>query len=1037
LRILLVDSSPDESRITTGALASTAPDMLVEQVDTLASARTRLGRAPAFDAAVVAQALPDGDGLELASWVRASETPVPVLVLAATGDRAAAVAAVRAGAADLIVRKPGYTGHLAPAIRLAVQRFQRAGRGPGSPVRVLYADPDAAEREALVRHLARHAPHLRVTPVADPAEVLVNLPSDPAANPACDVVLAAGADTVPSALSLPDVLARLGHGIPVVLLVAPDDSATIAGVVRSGVDNCVIRTGAYREVLVAALDRSAHRAALAREQEAAREASARLGRMLATSPAILYAMKVGDGRLTLTWVSGNLTRIMGFTPEEALAPGWWEAHIPPEDRDQARAESQRVLSLGYVVHRYRFLDAQRRVRWIRDEMRLLRDDHGHPAEVIGSWNDVTLQQRAEEEARSLQQRSEIVFRQASDGMHLLDDRGRVVDANDAFCRMLGYSRDEALRLTTAELAAGPDPAALLDALLAAARGQTAVEARYRHRDGGVRHVEVTAAELAIGNTPHLFAAARDITDRHRAEAEQRTRTAALEAAANAIVITDPDGTIQWANPAFSRTTGYTLSEALGRNPRDLLRSGRHDRSFYERLWATISSGRVWQGEIENRRKDGSLYAEEMTITPVTGGPDGAITHYIAVKQDITARRQAEEQRGALEEQLRQAQKLEAVGTLASGVAHDFNNVLTAILGNTDLALEALPDDHPAAGPLQAASAAGRRARDLVRQILTFSRHDPPDRVLVPLGAALTDAVRFLRAAIPAGVTLAVEQQPDAPAVLADPTQLHQVIVNLCTNAWQAMNGHGGTIRIGAARQELGTEAPGIHPDLRPGTWAVLTVSDTGSGMTPEVAARIFDPFFTTKGPGEGTGLGLSVVLGIVQSGGGAITVRSTPGAGSTFTVFLPEGRPSAALAAAAVAAERPAPDHRRPSRPLRVLCVDDEPELVSLCTRILTRHGHHATGHTVPGEALAVARRDPGAFDAVICDLNMPGMSGIVLATELARLRPDLPVVVASGFLPEELRAEAAAAGVRAILPKPYGMRDLVRCLEGLAPGGP
>ncbi len=390
-----------------------------------------------------------------------------------------------------------------------------------------------------------------------------------------------------------------------------------------------------------------------------------------------------------------------------------------------------------------------------------------------------------------------------------------------------------------------------------------------------------------GRVLGIVGISRDIADRKLAEEQMRVQSAALESAANGIVITDRSGTIQWVNAAFCRLTGHSSAEVIGQNPR-LLRSGKHDATFYRNLWGTITSGQVWQGTLVNQRKDGTLYNEEMTITPFR--TDGEVTHFIAIKQDVTERVRGEAARAALEAQLHQAQKLEALGTLAGGVAHDFNNILGAIIGNAALAAQDLEPRHPALESIEEIRKASRRAKDLVQSILEFSSQQSRQRSVVELRPLVEEAISFLRASLPASVDLASTFAPDTPAVLANATQIEQVLLNLCTNAWQALKDSkdlAGHIHVHLDGITLNGDAANTHPRLHAGRWARLTVTDNGTGMDRNTQQRIYEPFFTTKPPGQGTGLGLSVVYGIVKAQGGLIDVDSRPDTGTTFTVYLP------------------------------------------------------------------------------------------------------------------------------------------------------
>lgn len=410
--------------------------------------------------------------------------------------------------------------------------------------------------------------------------------------------------------------------------------------------------------------------------------------------------------------------------------------------------------------------------------------------------------------------------------------------------------------------------------------------------------------------------------------------------------------------------------------------------------------------------DGTQRWLEVKARRQHSAPASASTRIIGVTADITERKQAELERSRLEEQLRQSQKLEAIGTLAGGVAHDFNNILTAVLGNVDLARGDLPPDHSVQEFLNYIRESGLRARDLVRRLLTFSRPHPVRRRPCALRPIVDEVMQLLRATIPATVQLELVQGSEAPPVSADPTEVHQALLNLGTNSWHALGNRPGWIRF---RLEACTLAAGValpHPDLKPGPYARLSIEDNGKGIPAQLLPRIFDPFFTTKAPGEGTGLGLSIVHGIMRASGGAITVASTLGSGTQFELYFP-----AADAAPAPAAPAPAP--AKPAKfSGRILFIDDEPLLLQVAERTLAVSGFTVTACQDPADALARFEATPGNFDLVLSDFAMPGMSGLAVAEQILQRRPDIPVLIASGYLRPEDAAAAKLLGVRAVLEK-------------------
>ena len=389
--------------------------------------------------------------------------------------------------------------------------------------------------------------------------------------------------------------------------------------------------------------------------------------------------------------------------------------------------------------------------------------------------------------------------------------------------------------------------------------------------------------------------------------------------------------------------------------------------------------------------------------------------------DITDKIAAQAAQAHLEEQLRNAQKIEAIGTLAAGIAHDFNNIIGTISGNTALARDDVGPGHKALESLDEIYKASQRARHLVHQILTFSREQPQQLANQPLRPLIEEAIRLLRATLPAGVDVATALAGSTARVLADATQVQQVLLNLGTNAWHALPERFGRVEVELQDVMLDADAVRDLPDLKPGAHARLRVSDNGKGMDAATLKRIFEPFFTTKPVGQGTGLGLAAVHGIVKTHHGAISVESAPGKGSTFSVYFPivAAPADAEHAQTALAPVSPRGDGQR------VLYLDDDESLVFLVVRMLNRLGYRTHGYQDARLALDAVRADPGGFDLVVTDFNMPALSGLDVALELARIRPDLPVVITSGYITDGMRADALRAGVRQLVDKPNTVDEL------------
>jgi len=487
---------------------------------------------------------------------------------------------------------------------------------------------------------------------------------------------------------------------------------------------------------------------------------------------------------------------------------------------------------------------------------------------------------------------------------------------------------------------------------------------------------------------------------------------ALENAANAIMITDSQGVILWVNPAFSRLTGYSLEEALSNNPR-ILKSGAHAPAFYRDLWETICSGQTWRGEVTNRRKDGSLYYGEQTITPVVG-PDGSISRFVGIMNDITARKK-------LEEQFIQSQKMEVVGQLAGGVAHDFNNILAVIIGYSDLMNLELGEEHPLHKHIREIRHAADRASALTQQLLIFTRKQNVQPAVLDLNQIITGMDKMLRRLIDENIELTLVPGKQVDRFQADSNHIGQVLMNLVINARDAMPG-GGKLTIATQNISLDQNysCPGVK--TAPGRYVMLSVSDTGTGMTDEVKARLFEPFFTTKPKGKGTGLGLATCQTIAKQFNGHIEVESELGRGTTFRVYFPSvDQPLTLPAPAALLGALP-----RGTETL--LLVEDERAVRHLAQDVLGNQGYTVLRASNGQDALNVVRKHKGPpVQLVVTDVIMPQMGGKVMAEWLRATYPEMKILFTSGYTDDAIAHHGVLEPGVAFLPKPYSPATLVR----------
>ncbi|HSN92631.1 MAG TPA: PAS domain S-box protein, partial [Anaeromyxobacteraceae bacterium] len=518
--------------------------------------------------------------------------------------------------------------------------------------------------------------------------------------------------------------------------------------------------------------------------------------------------------------------------------------------------------------------------------------------------------------------------------------------------------------------------------------------------GKTRFAEVDGVRKAV----RFAGTTVDVTERVNAEMALRRLAAAVEQTPASIVITDANGVVEYVNPAYERTTGYSASEAIGRNA-NLIKSDRHDGEFYRGLWTTIAAGQVWTGRIVNRTKAGDLFTEDAVIAPVKDGA-GVIRNYVAVKRDVTREIR-------VEQQLAESRRLESVARLAGGVAHDFSNLLTVVLS----CAEALRADLETRGTadladVQEIRAAGERARDLTRQLLAFARRQVIEPVPLDLNALVRDAEKLLRRLLREDIVLTVRLGPDLWSVRCDPAQVDQILLDLAVNARDAMP-DGGTLTVETSNVRVDHTEAARHPDARPGDYVRLAVGDSGVGMAPEVQEHLFEPFFSARPFGQGTGLGLAAVHGIVGQSGGFVRVESHPGSGTTVEVLFPRSE--------AQPAERATPDRTVPAAGREtVLLVEDDPAVRAVTLRALRSGGYDVlvAGNGIEAMELLAGHRGP--LDLLLTDVVMPGVNGRQVADAVRRHWPDARILFVSGHTDDVIAARGVLEPNVHLLQKPH-----------------
>ena len=706
-----------------------------------------------------------------------------------------------------------------------------------------------------------------------------------------------------------------------------------------------------------------------------------------------------------------------------------EAGIDLSTSDRWRALADEIRGLGSVIIEGQHRRKDGAIFPVEVSSTYIRLDRDYLVAVV---RDVTERRSAEEALRqsraesaaataglsASEERFRAFVAYGSEVISLMTPGGRVLYASPAVEQVLGYSPAEMLGMAGFALLDPRDrqPAQDLLARLSEQSGATgAIDLRIRHKDGDWRQIECTAANfLEHPNIRAIVLNYRDATEKSRALEQLRQQAALLDKAQAAIVVESLDGRVLFWNRGAEHLYGHLASDAIGKQAAEFRSDG--PSTLTDARTRLLLDGE-WVGELPGLTREGGQLIVHASWTLVRDD-GGAPISILTIGTDISEKK-------ALEEQLAHAQRIESLGLLASGVAHDFNNSLLAISGNVQLARSDLAADHPAQESLMEVEAAVRRAGAIVRRILTFSRKQAATRERVVLRSVVEEVLALLRASLPASISVRHRFEGLAIPVMAESTLVYQVVLNLCLNAAHAMRDRGGVLEVtvSSVRVEKPSVAMPLPPS--PGDFLMINVRDEGIGMGPSLLGRIFDPFFTTKARDEGTGLGLSVVLGIMRNFGGAITVESEPDRGSLFSLYFP-------MSPVEVAAQ-PVVAKPRPLRRARILWVDDDESLLSLATRMLTRMGYEVTGFSRPGEALAAVESGTDLFDAVVSDLSMPLMDGPELVERMLRIRPDLAVLFVTSLLRPDDESKVSGLSAREIRLKPETieqMQDLVDQLE-------
>jgi len=727
-------------------------------------------------------------------------------------------------------------------------------------------------------------------------------------------------------------------------------------------------------------------------------------------------------------------KLMGYARHEVIGRQIFDC-ISPETRHLA-AESIRRQEDATFKHRLIRKDGSTFYSEARSKMFHL----GQRLVRLTAVRDISDSVRAEEALRVSEEKFRSAMKYSPIGMGLVAEDGRWLEVNPALCKIVGYTEAEMLAMNFQSVTHPEDLAADLEyvrQMLGKKINSYAMEKQYLHKSGYSVWVQLDVCLVwnPDGSPRHFVAQIQDISERKAAEEALLKNRSELKLAMEMAKLFhwefDVESRLITCDENLLKHFGTSVAEQGGATmPVDEYYRKFIDPEDVATIGIEVKKGLSHSGpndacqfEKRFRKPDGSTGTMLTRFVGIRNGA-GQVVKVCGVNQDVTEQKLAEQKQKKLEEQLRQAQKMEALGTLAGGTAHEFNNMLGIITGYAELIKLEIEDDHPVHANLDEVLAAGQRAREIVQQILTFSRQQHQNRLPIQFNLAVRSAIKAVRNTLPSTVTMKVEIPDQSITVLGNTTQIHQVLMNICVNAWHAMKHGVGMIRISEKVEVLDHQAPETHPGLRPGQYAHLAIADDGQGMTADTLARIFEPFFTTKGQGKGTGLGLAVVHGIMQAHEGVIFAQSAPGKGTTFHLYFP-------VSPKAVVVDAVSPlDTGKQGNGQHILLVDDEPSLISAAAKSLRMSGYQTTEAHSAADAVSAAKNSASKFDLVITDLTMPEMNGIELARELFRTRPNLGVVLASGYGGDHTIEAAGTPNLRAFLQKPFSVHTLLKTVH-------
>jgi PAS domain S-box-containing protein len=751
--------------------------------------------------------------------------------------------------------------------------------------------------------------------------------------------------------------------------------------------------------------------------------------LIETSP--IFFVAIGPQGESL-YMNRSMLHALGYTLDEVLGKPYVETFVPIEDRAELYKVRRGIQdSHQPIVHANRVVTRNGSTLDVQWRGAPIFNDKGEYEFLFAMGIDITEHKLANQALQQSEKKFRFLTEKMNDMIWTSDLNLQITYVSPSVEKIFGFTPGERINTKPNEWMTSESHSKVLALLNAELLREgedgvdpervVTVELENYHKNGSTVWAEnvVSFIRDKDGTIVGLHGVSRDITERKRAEEELQESEIRyrqlIEQAEDGIFVLDQNGNYLLVNSMFCEMLGYTEGELLKLNvldtyPEELKDIGRA-------RFARVASGESLRVERTMKRKNGTIFYVELSVSKFNDIRLQGIIH------DITDRKNAEEEKRRLENQLIQSQKMEALGTLAGGIAHDFNNILSAVIGFSELAREELQPGNQTREKIVEVLKASDRAQDLVKQILTFSRKVDVKPKPLAVYIIVKEVIKLLRSSIPSTILINQDIDPSSGLILADPTQIHQVIVNLCTNAYHAMQKSGGTLTISLGQEALNDGSSLVHPDLNAGVYVKLSVKDTGCGMDEATMQRIFDPFFTTKEMGQGTGLGLAIVHGIIKKLGGAILVSSTSGVGSTFEVFFPKF---------SIDIEECADDSDMTpeGNGERILFVDDEIAIAEFAKIMLEQIGYSVSSYPSSMEALNSFCNNPGGFDLVITDQTMPGMRGDQLVLEILKIRHDMPIIVISGYCDMLDTQTASSLGIKELVGKPFSRKTIAQAIH-------